>query len=326
MLTRERETSPYIVFYSNLYSHLLSWCCFRALHVDLVSFHRQSGAKGTNKLHVSGVSNVKFSLFAHEEMLAGVRASQWPPAYPNLILLSGQCLIPTAASSVSVNSCCCITFPQFSKVPFNISRQFVRSATTIQNSTATISNMLFVAKHVVKTVRCPIGKMTCWCSWPLQEAFFINPIWEIPLLTHALYTTIQRTHAHAIIEGEGSELVRDSCSQHLRIQYFDQRHLSAQKISQHHSCNKHTFQFHIPGSHLSRLPSELVASILYFLFFFSPGGQSGMFHLQQWRRSKISPNGCHPNRQPMSTGEENSLQHHKLNYLDAFFPHTNRFL
>lgn len=261
--------------------------------------------------------------FWHEEMLAGVRASQWPPTYLNLILLLGECLIPTAAHSPSVNSCAVsLLTSQFSKATFNIGHLTLSHPQPPSRiSTATISNMLFVTKHVVKTVRCPDGKMTCWCSWPLQEAFFINPIWELPLLTHALYMNIQRTHGHVIIAGKVSELVRGSSSQHLRIQYFDQRHLSAQKMSQHLSCDKPTFQFHVPGSHLSRLPTELVTSILCFLFLFSPGGQSGMFHLQQRRRSKISPNGCHPNRQPMSTGEENSLQHHKSNYLDAFYSH-----
>lgn len=80
--------------------------------------------------------------------------------------------------------------------------------------------MLFVTKHVIKTVCCLDGKMTCWCSWPLQGAFFINPTWELPLLTHALYTNIQRTHAYAIIKEKVSVTFQMSLLPPFYASYF----------------------------------------------------------------------------------------------------------
>lgn len=54
-----------------------------------------------------------------------------------------------------------------------------------------------------------------------------------------------------------SALVRVSHSQHLGICYFAQRHLSPQKLYQHLSCYKPTFQFQISGSQHCPLPTEL---------------------------------------------------------------------
>lgn len=48
-------------------------------------------------------------------------------------------------------------------------------------------------------------------------------------------------------------------------------------------------------------------NIIFTQIFFDTGCQFGLFHLQQWGRGEISPNGSHSDWQPVSPGKPYSL-------------------
>lgn len=72
-------------------------------------------------------------------------------------------------------------------------------------------------------------------------------------------------------------------------------------------------------------------NIIFTQTFFDTGCQFGLFHLQQWGRGEISPNGSHSDWQPVSPGKPYSLcckAHRWLGTQDLLcsIPHVTPFL